>query len=71
MGRLPVGIDGLTVYEIKGFLPRKIELLQEGSKCKPALQSGLGMLAHDLRTVKVLLSARRNDAVRGNQHHSV
>ena len=34
MGRLPVGIDGLTVYEIKGFVPDKIELLQDGRKWK-------------------------------------
>ena len=30
--QLPVGIDGLTVYEIKGFVPDKIELLQDGRK---------------------------------------
>ena len=34
VGRLPVGIDGLTVYEIKGFVPDKIELLQDGRKWK-------------------------------------
>ena len=34
MGRSPVGIDGLTVYEIKGFVPDKIELLQDGRKWK-------------------------------------
>ena len=54
--QLPVGIDGLT--EIKGFVPDKIELLQDGRKWKktcPTVWRG-----HDLRTVKVLLSAPRN-----------
>ena len=36
VGRLPVGIDGLTVYEIKGFVPDTIELLQDGRKWKKA-----------------------------------
>ena len=56
--RLPVGIDVLTVYEIKGFVPDKIELLQDGRKWKktcPTVWRG-----HDLRTLKVLLSAPRN-----------
>ena len=34
VGRLPVGIDGLTIYEIKGFVPHKLELLQYGRKWK-------------------------------------
>ena len=34
MGHLPFGIDGITVYEIKGFVPDRIELLQDGRKWK-------------------------------------
>ena len=34
MGQLPVGIDGLTVYKIKWFVPDKIELLRDGRKWK-------------------------------------
>ncbi|PFX17548.1 hypothetical protein AWC38_SpisGene18123 [Stylophora pistillata] len=34
VGRLPVGIDGLTICEIKGFVPDKLELLQDGRKWK-------------------------------------
>ena len=61
MGWLPVGIDGLTVYEVKRFVPIKLNCFKtEENGTKPALQSGGGMLTHDLETVKVLLSARRN-----------
>ena len=56
--QLPVGIDGLTVYEIKGFVPDKIELLQDGRKWKKTCLTV--WRGHDLRTVKVLLSAPRN-----------
>ena len=53
MGRSQVGIDGLTVYEIKGFVPDKLNCFKmEENGRKPTLLSGGDMLAHDLRTVK-------------------
>ena len=54
--QFPVGIDGLT--EIKGFVPDKIELLQDGRKWKKTCLTV--WRGHDLRIVKVLLSAPRN-----------
>ena len=53
--QLPVGIDGVTVYEIKEIVPDRMNCFKtEESGRKPDLLSRGGMLAHDLRTVKVL-----------------
>ena len=55
MEQLPVGIDGVTVYEIKEIVPDRMNCFKtEESGRKPDLLSRGGMLAHDLRTVKVL-----------------